>query len=96
MHKNITQLVRSDAPDISRGATEIGEAGDRVGDRATGHLGCRPHHVVNFMGPVFVDQGHRATRCADLVQEILDDRVTDAQKSCYFCHILNIHAVAAA
>ncbi len=86
MIENCAELIVPDPADVGRRATEIGEIGNGVGNRATGHFGCRAHHRVDFVSALLVDQCHRASHDADLIEEIIlnvgediDDRVADTE-----------------
>ena len=80
-----TELVVGDTADVRAAATERRDPDQRVGGRATGDLDCGTHRRVQRLGPLGVDEGHRA-RCelllgdelVGLVAEHVDERVADA------------------
>ncbi len=53
-------LVIPDLADIGGARAQIGDADNRVGRRPAGHLGRRPHVLVDCRGAGLVDQRHTA------------------------------------
>ncbi len=84
--EDAAELVVADPADVGCRAAEIGKARDRIGHGATRHLRRRPHHVVDLLRAILVDQRHRARFRADDLEEVVvdvgehvDDSVADAQ-----------------
>ena len=48
MIEHLAKLVVLDATDIGRVTTEIGKAGNGVGNGTAGHFGSRPHQRVDL------------------------------------------------
>ena len=77
MIKNFAELVVMNMADVGRVATQVGESGDRVGDRATRHFLRRAHFVVDLTGAIFINQVHGAPVSANFGYKIVLDMSED-------------------
>jgi len=57
---DLPEEVVAHLADIGTRAAERGEARHRITDRAARNLDCRPHDLIERLGPWRVDQGHRS------------------------------------
>ena len=87
MIEDAPQLVITHLANIRGGPTQIGESGNSIGDGTARHLSRRPHHRVDLVGAILVDQRHRPGLGPDLLEKIMvdvgknvDDGIADAEK----------------
>ena len=80
MGEGLAELVVGHPAEECGAAPQGGQPGRRVGGRAAGGLGGRPHGRVDGLGPFMVDQGHGSLHQIEGLEVVVGGRGQDVDE----------------